>query len=240
VKREVERKTPMSLTPLNLLAVFGAGLLSFLSPCVVALVPGYLAYLSGMSLEEVKSRSSARWQVSLQALWFVLGCTLFLTLLGAAAALLGSVLSVYQQVLERVGGLVLILLGIALTGLVPVPWVSGEHRVQFKPGPPTWWRSGLIGMTFGAGWSACAGPILGAVLVLTAAGSVALLQGMMVMLLFALGQGVPFVLVGLLVDRAGPFLRRIRRSTALLTHIGGIILILVGFFLLTGLLNTAG
>jgi cytochrome c-type biogenesis protein len=192
-----------------------------------------------MSLEEVKSRPSARWQVSLQALWFVLGCTLILMLLGAAAALLGSALSVYQQVLERVGGLVLILLGIALTGLMPVPWVSGEHRVQFKPGPPAWWRSGLIGMTFGAGWSACAGPILGAVLVLTAAGSV-LLQGMRVMLLFALGQGVPFLLVGLLVDRASPFLRRIRRSTALLTRIGGVILILVGFFLLTGLLNTAG
>jgi cytochrome c-type biogenesis protein len=229
----------MSLAPLSFLAVFGAGLLSFLSPCVVALVPGYLAYLSGMSLEEVKSRPSARWQVSLQALWFVLGCTLILMLLGAAAALLGSALSVYQQVLERVGGLVLILLGIALTGLMPVPWVSGEHRVQFKPGPPAWWRSGLIGMTFGAGWSACAGPILGAVLVLTAAGSV-LLQGMRVMLLFALGQGVPFLLVGLLVDRASPFLRRIRRSTALLTRIGGVILILVGFFLLTGLLNTAG
>ncbi len=227
----------MPLTPLSLLAVFGAGLLSFLSPCVVALVPGYL---SGMSLEKVKSRSSARWQVSLQALWFVLGCTLFLTLLGAAAALLGSALSVYQQVLERVGGLVLILLGIALTGLVPVPWVSGEHRVQFKPGPPAWWRSGLIGMTFGAGWSACAGPILGAVLVLTAVKSVVVLQGMMVMLLFALGQGVPFLLVGLLVDRASPFLRRIRRSTTLLTRIGGVILILVGFFLLTSLLNTAG
>lgn len=230
----------MPLTPLSLLAVFGAGLLSFLSPCVVALVPGYLAYLSGMSLEEVKGRPSARWQVSVQALWFVLGCTLVLTVLGAAAALLGRTLSVYQQVLERVGGLVLILLGVALTELVPLPWVSGEHRVQFKPGPPAWWRSGLIGMTFGAGWSACAGPILGAVLVLTVTGSVALLKGVVVMLLFGLGQGVPFVLVGFLVDRAGPFLRRIRRATALLTRIGGVVLILVGFFLLTGLFSTTG
>jgi cytochrome c-type biogenesis protein len=230
----------MSLTPLSLLAVFGAGLVSFLSPCVVALVPGYLAYLSGMSLEEVKSRGAARWQVSWQALWFVLGCILSLMVLGATAALLGRALSAYQQVLERLGGLMLILLGIALTGLVPIPWVSGEHRVHFKPGPPIWWRSGLIGMTFGAGWSACAGPILGAILVLTAVRSVALLQGMLVMLLFALGQGVPFLLVGLLVDRASPFLRRIRRATALLTGIGGVILILMGFFLLTGLLNTAG
>jgi cytochrome c-type biogenesis protein len=230
----------MSLTPFSLLAAFGAGILSFLSPCVVALVPGYLSYLAGMSLEEAKSQPTARFRVSLQALWFVLGCTLFLTFLGAAAALLGSALSTYQQVLERIGGLVLILLGIALTGLVPIPWVSRDHHVQLKPGRPVWWRSGLIGMTFGAGWSACAGPILGAILVLTAVKSALLLQGMIVMLIFALGQGVPFLLVGLLVDRASPFLRRIRRSAALLTGIGGVFLILIGISLLTGLFSNYG
>jgi cytochrome c-type biogenesis protein len=229
----------MSLTTLSLLAAFGAGILSFLSPCVVALVPGYLSYLAGMSLEEAQSQPTARWQVSLHALWFVLGSVLILTLLGAAAALLGSTLSMYQQVLERIGGLLLILLGIALTGLVPVPWVSRGHHVQLKPGRPVWWRSGLIGMTFGASWSACAGPILGAILVLTAVRSL-LLQGVILMLTFALGQGVPFLLVGFLVDRAGTFLRRIRRYTALLTGIGGVILILIGISLLTGLFSNYG
>lgn len=228
----------MSLTLLSLLAAFGAGALSFLSPCVLPLVPGYLAYLAGVSLEETRSQSTARWRVSQQALWFVLGCILLLTLLGVAASLLGSALSLYQQGLERIGGLVLILLGIALTGLLPIPWLSRDHRFQVKPGRSVWWRSGLIGMAFGASWSACAGPLLGAVLVLTAIGS--RLPGGFLMLAFALGQGIPFLLAGLLVDRAGPFLRRIRRYTALLTSIGGVLLILIGAFLLTGLFSNAG
>lgn len=228
----------MSLTLLSLLAAFGAGVLSFLSPCVLPLVPGYLAYLAGVSLEETRSQSTARWRVSQQALWFVLGCILLLTLLGVAASLVGNALSLYQQGLERIGGLVLILLGIALTGLLPIPWLSRDHRFQVKPGRSVWWRSGLIGMAFGASWSACAGPLLGAVLVLTAVGS--LLPGGFLMLAFALGQGIPFLLAGLLVDRVGPFLRRIRRYTALLTSIGGVLLILIGFFLLTGLFSNAG
>ncbi len=229
----------MSLTFLSLLAAFGAGVLSFLSPCVLPMVPGYLSYLAGVSLEEVQSQPSARWRVSQHALWFVMGCALLLTLLGAAAALAGHALSTYQQVLERIGGLLLILFGIALTGLIPFPWLSRDHRIQMKPGRSVWWRSGLVGIAFGASWSACAGPLLGAILVLTAVRS-QLLQGALVMLVFAVGQGVPFLLVGLLVDRAGTFLRRIRRSTVLLSSIGGAILILMGIFLLTGLFSTYG
>lgn len=229
----------MSLTMLSLLTAFGAGVLSFLSPCVLPLVPGYLSFLAGMSLEEAQSQPTARWRVSRQALWFVLGCALLLTLLGAAAAVLGSALSTYQLALERVGGLLLVLLGIALTGLLPIPWLSRGHYFQVKPGPSAWWRSGLIGMAFGASWSACTGPLLGAILVLTAVRSL-LLSGIFLMLAFAVGQGIPFLLVGLLVNRIGPFLRRIRRYTALLTAIGGALLILIGFFLVTGLFSTAG
>ena len=158
-------------------------------------------------------------------------------LLGAIAALLGSTLSVYQQVLERIGGLLLIAFGIALTGWVPIPWLSWDHRVQVKSGHSVWWRSGLVGMTFGASWSACTSPILGAILVLTAVRSLVLVQGVVVMLAFALGQGVPFLLVGVLVDRAGPLLRRTRRYTHLFSVIGGITLIVIGVFLITGLFS---
>jgi len=230
----------MSLTFFSLLAAFGAGILSFLSPCVLPLIPGYLSYLAGTNLEEAQSQSTLRWRVTLHALWFVLGCAVVLMLLGALAALFGSTLSTYQQWLSRIGGLLLILFGIALTGLLPIPWLSGTHRVQVKPGRSTWWRSGLIGLTFGASWSACAGPILGAILVLTAVRSLLLLQGVIVMLAFAVGQGVPFLLVGLLVDRASTFLRRIRRYTVLFSSIGGAILILVGISLLLGLFSTYG
>lgn len=227
----------MSLTPIGLLAAFGAGILSFFAPCVLPLVPGYLSFLAGTSLEESSNQPVARWQVSLHALWFVTGCTLIFMVLGAIAAMVGSALGMYQQVLERIGGLLLIAFGIALTGWVPIPWLSWDHRVQMKPGRSTWWRSGLVGITFGASWSACTSPILGAILVLTAVRSLVLLQGVLVMLTFALGQGVPFLLVGMVVDRAGPLLRRIRRYTHLFSVIGGITLILIGVFLVTGLFS---
>src|SRR5437867_4126096 len=190
----------MSLTSPGLLVAFGAGVLSFLSPCVFPLVPGYLSYLAGTSLEvaqETESQLTVRWRVSLHALWFVLGFTLLFTLLGAAAALLGSALRTYQQVLARLAGLLLILFGIALTGLVPIPWLSRDHRVQVQQGRSAWWRSGLIGMAFGAGWSACTGPILGSILVLIAANG-QLLQGVIFLLAYALGLSLPFLLVGIL------------------------------------------
>jgi cytochrome c-type biogenesis protein len=227
------------LTPLSLLAAFGAGIASFLAPCVLPLVPGYLSFLAGTSLEATQDQPTARWRVGRHALWFVVGCTVVFMLLGAAAAVLGSALGAYQAVLERIGGVLLILFGLALTGLVPIPWLSGVHRAQVKPGQSTWWRSGLVGMTFGASWSACATPILGAILVLTAVRSLHVLQGVLVMLLFALGQGVPFLLVGILVDRAGPFLRRIGRYTHLFAVVGGVTLILIGLFTLTGLFSDA-
>lgn len=230
----------MSLTSVSLLAAFGAGLLSFLSPCVLPLIPGYVAYLAGANLEKAQRQSVVRWQVTWHALWFVLGSALVLMVLGALAALFGSALSVYQQVLERIGGALLILFGIALSGLLPLPWLTSTHRVQLQPGQPIWWRSGLIGLTFGASWSACAGPILGTILVVTIVKTLGILQGVLVMLVFAAGQGIPFLLVALVVDRASTFLRRLRRSTAFLSYLASAILIFVGISLLFGLFNTAG
>jgi cytochrome c-type biogenesis protein len=226
----------MLLIHLGLLAAFGAGLLSFFSPCVFPLVPGYLSYLAGTSLQEVESQPTTRWRVSLHALCFVLGFILLFTLLGAAVALLGSALQAYQQILARIAGLLLIVFGIALTGLVPIPWLSRDHRVKVKQGTSAWWRSGLIGMAFGAGWSACTGPMLGSILVLAAA-SATLMQGVIFLLAYALGLGVPFVLIGLLADRAGTLMRRIRRFTGPLSFIGGVVLILMGMLILTGRLD---
>ena len=226
----------VSLTTLGLLTAFGAGVLSFLSPCVFPLVPGYLSYLAGTSLEEARSQPTTRWRVSQHALWFVLGFALLFTLLGAAAALAGLALHAYQQVLARIAGLLLILFGIALTGLVPIPWLSRDHRVQVKPGRSAWWRSGLIGMAFGAGWSACTGPILGSILALTAANA-QLLRGVSFLLAYALGLGMPFLLAGILVDRASTLTRRIRRYTGPISLIGGVILIVMGMLILTGRLD---
>ncbi len=199
--------------------------------------------MADTSLAEVSSQPAVRWRVGRHALWFVLGSVVFVTALGVIAALLGSALSAYQQALERASGLLLMLFGFALTGWPPLPWLSGDHRVHLKPAGPgrsAWWRSGLVGLSFGAGWSACTTPILAAILVLIAARSLTPLQAVILMLTFGLGQGVPFLATGILVDRAGPFLRRIRRVTSVLTVIGGVTLILIGFFLVTGLFSKAG
>jgi cytochrome c-type biogenesis protein len=149
-------------------------------------------------------------------------------------------LNAYQLVLERASGVLLIFFGIALSGLLPLPWLSSMHRVQLQPGQAIWWRSGLIGLTFGASWSACAGPILGTILVVTVVKALGILQGVVLMLVFAAGQGIPFLLVAVVVDRASTFLRRLRRSTAFLSYVASAILIFVGISLLFGLFSTAG
>ncbi len=226
----------MSLTSLGLVAAFGAGILSFLSPCVLPLVPGYLSYLAGTSVQEAQSQPTTRWRVSIHALCFVLGFALIFVLLGAAASLAGLALRAYQQALARIAGLLLVLFGIALTGLVPVPFLSRDHRIQLQPAASAWWRSGLIGVAFGAGWSACTGPILGSILALTAVGAT-LVQGIIFLLAYALGLGLPFLLVGILVDRVSPLMRSIRRYTGPISLLGGVLLILMGMLILSGRLD---
>jgi cytochrome c-type biogenesis protein len=221
------------------LAAFGAGILAFLSPCVLPLIPGYLSYLAGTNLTEARYQPPARWRVARHALWFVVGFAVLFVLLGALAALLGSALSAYQWIVERAGGALLILFGVGFTGRVRIPWLSEDHRIAVKSGRSAWWRSGLIGMTFGASWSACSSPLLGTILVLTGLSSLVLLQGMSLMLAFALGLGVPFLLVALLVDRSDAFLRGVRRYTARLADLASLTMILIGAFLLLGLFSNS-
>lgn len=223
----------MTFSHPDLLVAFGAGVLSFLSPCVLPLVPGYLSYLAGTSVEGEGSQRTTRFRVSLHALYFVLGFVLVFTLLGATAALVGLALRPYQQWLARLAGLLLILFGIALTGLLPIPWISSDHHLQVQSGGASWWRSVLIGMALGAGWSACTGPILGSILILITVRA-QLVQGVSFLLAYALGLGVPYLAVGLLLDRARALLRPIRRSSRVLSLLGGVVLILMGMFLLTG------
>jgi cytochrome c-type biogenesis protein len=223
----------MALAHFGLLAAFVAGLLSFLSPCVFPLVPGYLSYLAGTTLRQGQGTSPMRWQVSLHALCFVLGFALIFAALGAAASVLGVLLTPYRQLLAYVAGVLLIIFGIVLTGLLPLPFLSGEYRVHVVSGTPALLRSGLVGVAFGAGWSPCMGPILGSILALAAV-STTLAQGIVFLLIYALGLGVPFLLVGLLIDRAAPVVRRINRYTGPIAIIGGVILVLTGMLILSG------
>jgi len=223
----------MAITHLGVIAAFGAGVVSFLSPCVFPLVPGYLSYIAGTTAREAQREGAARWRVTAHALFFVLGFALIFALLGAAASSVGAVLSGHKLLLERVAGVMLILFGLFLARLVPLPVLFQERRAHVAGREPALLRSALVGAAFGAGWSPCIGPILGSILALAAAGTT-LAQGVLLLLIYALGLGVPFILVGLVIDRAGPVVRRINRYTGPISILGGAIMVVTGMLILSG------
>ncbi len=223
----------MVITHLGVIAAFGAGVVSFLSPCVFPLVPGYLSYIAGTTAREAQQEGAARWRVTMHALFFVLGFALIFALLGAAASSVGAVLSGHKLLLERVAGVMLILFGLFLARLVPLPVLFQERRAHVAGSEPALLRSALVGAAFGAGWSPCIGPILGSILALAAAGTT-LAQGVLLLLIYALGLGVPFILVGLVIDRAGPLVRRINRYTGPISVLGGAIMVVTGVLILSG------
>lgn len=223
----------MSVAHFGVLAAFAAGVVSFLSPCVFPLVPGYLSYIAGATASEVRTEGNARWRVTAHALFFVIGFALIFAMLGAIASAIGAVLHQHKLLLEQVAGALLILFGIVMTGLVPLPFVQRERRMHVQAGEPALLRSGLIGMAFGAGWSPCIGPVLGSIFALAAASST-LTQGVFLLLIYALGLGVPFVLIGLLIDRAAPIVRRVNRYVGPISIASGVILALTGVLILTG------
>ena len=223
----------MAITHLGVIAAFGAGVVSFLSPCVFPLVPGYLSYIGGTTAREAQREGAARWRVTAHALFFVLGFALIFALLGAAASSVGAVLSGHKLLLERVAGVMLIIFGLFLARLVPLPVLFQERRAHVAGREPALLRSALVGVAFGAGWSPCIGPILGSILALAAAGTT-LAQGVLLLLIYALGLGVPFILVGLAIDRAGSLVRRINRYTGPISILGGAIMVVTGVLILSG------
>ena len=220
----------------SLLIPFGLGVLSVLSPCVLPLIPGYLSFLAGTALD-TRADPSAKWRISRHAFWFVCGSGIVLIGLGVAAAAVGAALNTYQIWVERVGGVLLVLFGLALIGWLPIPFLSTDHRIDVKAGSSRWWRSGLIGMAFGLSWSACAGPVLGAMFTLTAVQSARVVQGVTAMLAFALGQGLIFLGSAIFVDPLSPVLRRVRRVTAFTSYVGATVVIGMGVLLISGQFN---
>ncbi len=230
----------------TLAAAFAAGVVSFLSPCVFPLVPGYLSYIAGTTVKtaEAKEGSASRRlpRVTLHSLSFVCGFALIFVLLGATASTLGTVLNQHLLLLTRASGALLVIFGIVMTGLVPLPFIQRERRLHLGGGSPTLLRSGVTGVAFGAGWSPCVGPLLGTILALSAT-STSLSQGVLLLLIYTLGLGAPFLLVGVLID-AGlltsfvrPLVKRINRYTGPIALVGGIIVALTGILILTGRLT---
>ena len=203
--------------------------MSFLSPCVLPLIPSYVGFITGLTLEELDVR---RGTALVHALWFVAGFSLIFVALGATASALGVLLLQSQVWLARVGGVVVVLFGLYLLGALRPGFLMRERKLQLARKPLGYLGSTFVGMTFGAAWTPCIGPILGAILTLAAA-QASLAHGSALLAVYSLGLAIPFVATALLLDRFLVWFQRFRPYLAWVERITGILLILLGVLLLT-------
>jgi cytochrome c-type biogenesis protein len=219
---------------LGWVVAFTAGLLSFLSPCVLPLVPSYATFITGMSLDELSGQESrARRAVLLHGVLFVLGFTLVFVALGASATFLGSLLRWASRWVQVGGGVLLVLLGLYLLGLLRLPGAEREWRMHLADKPVGYLGTVLVGVTFGAGWTPCIGPVLGGILTLAGtSGSVA--HGMGLLAAYSAGLAIPFLLATVLLERFLVGFKRMRRWLPWINRISGVLLLALGVLMLTG------
>jgi cytochrome c-type biogenesis protein len=219
----------MEGTSVGIVIAFTAGLLSFLSPCVLPLIPSYVTFITGLSLEDVQK---ARRAALIHSLLFVLGFTLIFLALGATATALGQLLS-YQRVwISRIGGVLIIVFGLYTLGVFNVSIFSQERRVHIANKPVGYLGTLLVGIAFGAGWTPCIGPILGSILTY-AASSADMARGMWLLLAYSLGLAVPFLLAAVAVERFLDFFARMKRQMIWISRVSGVLMIIVGVLLVT-------
>ena len=216
------------MTPSFALA-FVAGLLSFLSPCVLPLIPSYVGFLTGLTLEELEVR---RGTALVHALWFVAGFSLIFIALGATASALGVLLIQSQVWIGRIGGGVVILFGLYLLGVLRPALLMRERKVQLARKPLGYLGSAFVGVTFGAAWTPCIGPILGAILTLAAA-QASVGHGAALLTAYSAGLALPFVVTALALDRFLAWFQRFRPYLVWVERIAGGLLILLGLLLVT-------
>lgn len=213
----------------GLAVAFGAGVLSFLSPCVLPLIPGYLTFLTGLGTEDV---TRARRITLLHALLFVLGFTLIFLALGATATVLGRVLLAGRGWISRAGGIIIIVFGVYLLGGLQTSVLSRERRVHLATKPVGYLGSILVGIAFGAGWTPCIGPILGSILLYTST-SADLGRGLGLLTAYSAGLAVPFLLSAVALERFLVVFGRFRHRMVWVNRVAGVMLVAVGLLLIT-------
>ena len=230
----------MELSAIGIASVFAAGLISFLSPCVLPLVPGYVSYVAGGSLEELRDEAGlSRRRIAALTLsaFFVLGFTAIFVALGASASAVGGFLLEHKTIFEYVAGGVIVVFGLYLTGLVRIPVFEREARFagRMAGGKPA--SAFLLGAAFAFGWTPCIGPVLGGILTMTAT-SADVGQGVALLAIYSLGLGVPFLIAAAFTGFFLRHMRRIRRVSRPLQIGAGVILVAMGAALITGYLST--
>jgi len=223
---------------ISYLIAFSAGLLSFVSPCVLPLIPGYLSFITGFSYEDIveKEGKGIRMVTAGHSLLFILGfSTVFITL-GMSITVLGSFASNYQDLIRQVGGVIVILLGLFVAGAMPTKFLFKEKRLTLQNKPAGLAGSFIVGVTFGAGWTPCVGPILASILIFAGTKS-SLMQGFSLLLVYALGLGLPFFASALAFEKFLSFFRGMSRWMRWVQPISGLFLVAMGVLIFFDLLS---
>jgi cytochrome c-type biogenesis protein len=225
------------MTEINVFVAFAAGVFSFLSPCVLPLIPSYLSFVSGVSLEEMRGAQAAarvRSRVVLNSVAFILGFSLVFVSLGASASFLGGLFLGYRNAIRLAGGLFVLLVGLYLVGAFKIAALERYLQFDLKDKPAGYLGSVLVGITFAVAWTPCVGPVLGAVLALAGAGASGEIgRGIFLLSSYAAGLAVPFFLSALAVNSFLQFSQRFRRHIHAVHVMGGVLLIIAGVLLIT-------
>jgi cytochrome c-type biogenesis protein len=219
----------------EILVAFGAGLISFLSPCVLPLIPGYVSYISGNSLNELIKKKNIN---LIPIILFTVGFSIVFIIFGAASTFLGQVLLQNSQELRIVAGLVIVILSLHIIGIINLRFLNYEKRIQTNTNT-NFYSPIVIGMAFAFGWTPCIGPILGSILVL-AATEESINKGILLLISYSLGLALPFILSGYLIQKFLIFSKNFKRNINLVSKTGGIILLITGILILTNQLQALG
>jgi cytochrome c-type biogenesis protein len=219
----------------ELFVAFGAGLISFLSPCVLPLIPGYISYISGSSLNELMEKKKVN---LIPIVLFTLGFSLVFIIFGAASTFLGQALLQNSYELRIAAGLVIVVLSLHIIGIINIKFLNFEKRIHTNKNT-NFYSPIIIGMAFAFGWTPCIGPILGSILVL-AATEESINKGILLLVSYSLGLALPFILSGYLIQRFLIFSKNFKKNINLVSKIGGVILLITGILILTNQLQALG
>ena len=220
---------------IELLIAFGAGLISFLSPCVLPLIPGYVSFISGQSLQDILKSKKIN---ILPLILFCLGFSTVFIMLGASASFLGQTLLQNSEILRIIAGIIIIIFSLQLIGIINIPYLNFEKRFDARQSQNILFPY-VIGLAFGFGWTPCIGPILGSILALASIEET-LSRAILLLSFYSLGLAIPFVLSGYLIQRFLLFSKNFKKNINIISKIGGLILLITGILILTNQLQAIG
>jgi cytochrome c-type biogenesis protein len=224
----------------SILAAFAAGVVSFLSPCVLPLIPAYISFITGYTTSELAESGRSTREVLIPSLLFVAGFSVIFIGLGASASVLGGFLLEYRALLVRIAGVVVFVFGFFMLGIIKVPWLYGEARFEMGKARRYGQAAAFVmGMAFAFGWTPCVGPILGSILVV-AGGTGSVAQGILLLAAYSLGLGLPFIIVAVAFGKLSTTLSWLNRHSLTINRVAGVLLMIVGALIFTGQMGILG